>query len=164
MYFLTKSRLGTTCFRKIRAIFRKVTSIRSIFRKSILACKITLTAYKGSPRGITARLFSKISADFWVFLKLCRTAHVWDFHRLLGKIAFFIACSEKVQGRAHYLRLFQKILPSLPWKNPALPRKTSQNPSVSWKTSLMAFWAKQDFFDKTSSRSSEKPISTSEKV
>jgi len=49
----------------------------------------------------------------------------WDFHRLLGKKAFFIAYSEKVQGGGCHLRLFQKILPALPRKNPALPRKKS---------------------------------------
>ena len=52
---------------------------------------------------------------------------LWDFHRLLGKESLSIACSEKVQGEGHHLRLFQKILPALPRKNPALPRKKSGN-------------------------------------
>jgi len=94
MYFLTKSRLGTSYFRKIRANFRKGTSIQCIFSKSIVACQTISTACKASSGSIAARLFSKIIADFWVFLKLCRTAQVRfpslprnriTFHRFLGK-------------------------------------------------------------------------------
>jgi hypothetical protein len=48
-----------------------------------------------------------------------------DFHRLLGKKALSIACSEKVRGIGQHLRLFHSILLTLPRKNPALLRKKS---------------------------------------
>src|SRR5207248_829470 len=48
-----------------------------------------------------------------------------DFHRLLGKEALSIACSEKVRVGRQHLRVFHRILPALPRKNPALPRKKS---------------------------------------
>jgi hypothetical protein len=48
-----------------------------------------------------------------------------DFHRFLGKESLSIARSEKVQGGGYQLRLFQRILPALPRKNPELPRKKS---------------------------------------
>jgi hypothetical protein len=47
------------------------------------------------------------------------------FHRLLGKEALSIACSEKVRVKRQHLRVFHRILPALPRKNPALPRKKS---------------------------------------
>jgi hypothetical protein len=50
-----------------------------------------------------------------------------DFHRLLGKEALSIACPEKVRGKGQHLRLFHRILQTLPRKNPTLPRKKSGN-------------------------------------
>src|SRR5260370_39635275 len=43
----------------------------------------------------------------------------------LGKEALSIACSEKVRGEGQHLRLFHRILPALPRKNPAFPLKKS---------------------------------------
>ena len=73
--------------------------------------------------GVLDRLF-----DYFVLISFRRYGGILtlcDFHRLLGKEALSIACSEKVRGEGQHLRLFQRILPALHRKKPALHRKKS---------------------------------------